>query len=80
MSRKPQQESSYTETSTYRVRPRRRVKIHLDPDLHDALKLCAQAHGVSLAHIVRIALEYALAARPHHASPCSASLSTRGGN
>ena len=68
MSRKPQHERHHTETSTCSVRPRRRVKIHLEPDLHDALKRCAQAHGVSLAHIVRIALEYALAARPQHAT------------
>ena len=60
MSRKPQQESSYTETSTYRVRPRRRVKIHLEPDLHDSLKDYSHAHGVSMAAIIRAALEYAM--------------------
>lgn len=78
MSRKPQAESSYTEHSTCRVRSRRRVKIHLEPDLHDQLKLCAKAHGVSLAHIVRIALEYALAARPQHTTAGSAELTTGG--
>jgi len=66
MNRKPQQ-ASY-EDPTYQVRQRRRVKIHLDPDLHDTLKRCAQSHGVSLNHIVRIALEYALTAHPQHAT------------
>ena len=60
MSRKPQHERHHTETSTYRVRLRRRVKIHLEPDLHDSLKQCSQAHGVSMAHIIRAALEYAM--------------------
>ena len=60
MRRKPQHERNHTETSTCRVRPRRRVKIHLEPELHDSLKQYSHAHGVSMAAIIRAALEYAM--------------------
>ena len=34
-------------------KPPPKIKIYLPPDLHRALKEHSQAHGVSMAHIIR---------------------------
>jgi len=53
MSRKPRPKPWHAEAENPRKDQRRRLKVHLPPDLHRELKEHSRAHGVSMAHVIR---------------------------
>jgi len=59
MSRKPRPKTCHAEAGRSKD-TRRRIKVHLPPDLHRELKKHSHAHGVSMAHVIRTLVRHDL--------------------